>query len=154
MGPIEVVLGTHRAQRTPHPSDRLHHTHDDDDLEDEDGGPRTHQRARGTLDRARAFRPTPVAMRRGDVFIYDAALQHRGGANKSPRSRLVYYLALMPAFRGSLPLGLPYTIQPEDAGCALLTTAGVDLRSCLNETAFREMRTQEPLFSTAFKAEL
>ena len=67
--------------------------------------------------------PVPVELPKGSVFIYDSTVHHRGGANKSRKSRLVYYVTLLPAF-GQFPLELPYTIQPDEAGRSRLTSEG------------------------------
>ena len=64
----------------------------------------------------------------GGVAIYDTRLRHRGGANRAGKRRAVFYVTVVGA--GALPVGLPYVIEPDDAGCFALTPDGADDSRC------------------------
>ena len=73
--------------------------------------------------------PQPLPVGVGDAVVYDAALRHRGGANRSRQPRVYFYVSVM-APDGCCPVGLPFTIQPDEAACASLTSRGVDASPC------------------------
>ena len=70
-----------------------------------------------------------IPIPRGAALLYDTRLRHRGGANRARKRRPVFYVTLLAA-AGHPPSGLPYTIEPDEAGCAVLRPAGVDLALC------------------------
>ena len=74
---------------------------------------------------AEAAKPLPVPMALGAVLVYDTRLWHRGGANRSRRKRPVFYLGLLDEGQRRLPpAGLPYTIEPDEIGCFVLSDGG------------------------------
>ena len=104
MGAIEVEPGSHRGAATPGAARRP-------DADDVDSDPLISL-------------PIPA----GGVAIYDTRLRHRGGANRAGKPRSVFYVTVVGA--GALPAGLPYTIEPDDAGCFALAPDGADDSRC------------------------
>ena len=75
-----------------------------------------------------AAKPLPLPLPVGSVLVYDTRTWHRGGANRSRRPRPVFYVTVINEAGGRLPpAGLPYTIEPTEAGCFELGSLGVVL---------------------------
>ena len=54
----------------------------------------------------------PILVGPGDVTLYWASVQHRGGANAAMRSRPTFHIALIG--EGGAPTGMPYTVLVDD----------------------------------------
>ena len=54
----------------------------------------------------------PLLVQPGDVTLYWASVQHRGGANVGSRSRPTFHLAIIG--EGGAPTGMPYTVLVDD----------------------------------------
>ena len=57
----------------------------------------------------------------GAALIYDSKAWHRGGANRSRKPRPVFYVSILQEGRGQPPAGLPFTMEPAEVACFLLT---------------------------------
>ena len=68
----------------------------------------------------------PLPLPQGSAVVYDTRTWHRGGKNRSRQPRPIYYLTVVGS--GAPPAGLPYTIEPTEVGCFLLTPTGVVAR--------------------------
>ena len=64
----------------------------------------------------------------GVAIVFDTRTVHRGGANRAGKRRAVFYVTVVGA--GALPVGLPYVIEPDDAGCFALAPDGADDSRC------------------------
>jgi ectoine hydroxylase-related dioxygenase (phytanoyl-CoA dioxygenase family) len=113
MGPIELVLGSHRVAAA-----------DEGDVQGAAAG--------GGDGEEPGLLQVPIP--RGAALLYDTRLRHRGGANRSKRRRPVFYVTLLGP-SGHPPGGLPYTIEPAEAGCAVLRPDGLDTVLCDGEVA-------------------
>lgn len=69
--------------------------------------------------------PLSLPLPQGSAVVYDTRSWHRGGANTSPQPRPLYYFTVIG--KGAAPSGLPYTIQPDEVACFLLTSQGLRL---------------------------
>ena len=154
MGPIEVIPGTHHVGGR-WAADAQEGYMDGRVFDDEEAEERWGTHGSETAAHV-SHQPLPIPIPEGALLVYNSAIRHRGGANRSKKKRAVFYITLARPtcdvatdaasgevtsagsesstshpFRGNAccPLGLPYTIQPEDAGCALLYEDGLRERT-------------------------
>ena len=71
-------------------------------------------------------KPLPLPLPLGAANLYDTRIWHRSGANRARRPRPLYYFTVIG--EGAPPAGLPYTIEPSEVGCFVLTAGGVTRR--------------------------